>query len=510
MFRSIAIVVFLIVLSSFLRADSPPGLKPGSPVTEVRQAQTAWAGHLGVPATKTVQLAPGLDIQLALIPPGEFRMGSPETENPDNATELPHEVSLTKPWFMGHQEVTQAQWKAVMGANPARFAREQSADLGTFPVENVSYNDCQEFITRLRRLTGLPFRLPTEAEWEFAARAGTTTAYPWGNVLNGREANCNGGKPFGTMDMGPALGKPCKVGSYSPNALGLVDTAGNVFEWCADWHAKYDPAQGENPAGPNTGRYRVVRGGSFGSPANLCRSGRRLFNDPTSKGSSIGIGLRLALDIPEEPKTLGKLDPSRLLVLGNSVTHHGPLKAVSWDHNWGMAASAPENDFAHLLRDHLAKAAGGHPELRVKNLAGFERNLAAFNLEQELKEEFAFKPTVIVVALGRNAKEPTSDADKDAYFKAYTRLLKTLNNQGNARVFVRSEFWDEPAKEAQVKKACAATGVQYVDIGAPANDPANLGSAERKYEHAGVAGHPGDKGMRAIADRLWQGMQTGN
>jgi formylglycine-generating enzyme required for sulfatase activity/lysophospholipase L1-like esterase len=501
-------VLWLGLCGCLLGADTPEGLKSGMPGAEVKKAQQEWARHLGQPVTKRVQVLHGVEMELSLVPPGELVMGSPEAENKDNGAELPHEVALSKPWYAGVHEVTQAQWEAVMGGNPARFKKD-GAEKTAFPVENVSHNDCQLFVEKLRALTGLPFRLPTEAEWEYAARAGSSTAFWWGESLNGKEANCNGGKPFGTMETGPAVGKPCKVRSYAANPLGLYDTAGNVFEWCADWYGKYDPAQGADPQGPQSGKYRVVRGGSWGSPANLCRSGRRVFNDPASPGSSIGIGLRVVLDVPGKASKVGAVDVSRLLVLGNSVTQHGPLQSVSWEHNWGMAASAADKDFAHLLRGHLAKASGGAVELRVKNIAGFERTLARYDIAAELKEELAYGPTVIVVAVGRNAKEPGTPEEKNTYRTAFVQLLKALKEKSRAHMVVRSEFWAEPAKEAEVRQACEAAGVLYVDIGGPAGDAAHLGSAERKYEHAGVGGHPGDKGMQVIADRLWEGMRRG-
>ena len=211
-------LLWMVVCGCLLGADAPEGLKPGMPAAEVKKAQEAWARHLGQPANKRVQVLHGVELELSLVPPGEMVMGSPEAENKDNGAELPHEVALTKPWYAGVHEVTQAQWEAVMGGNPSRFKKE-GAEKAAFPVENVSHNDCQRFVEKLRALTGLPFRLPKEAEWEYATRAGTNTPFWWGESLNGKEANCNGGKPFGTMEPGPALGKPCRVRSYAANPL---------------------------------------------------------------------------------------------------------------------------------------------------------------------------------------------------------------------------------------------------------------------------------------------------
>ena len=502
---TVTTLLFLGWFSPSPRADTPAVIHPEATPAQVAQAQAQWSQHLGQPVVRSVELAPGVKVDLRLIPPGEFRMGSPESENRDNASESPREVTLTRAWYAGAYEVTQAQWLALMGTNPARFPQQALKEQAVFPVENISHNDAQAFLAKLRVKSGLPFRLPTEAEWEFAARAGATTAYPWGNSLDGTQANCDGSKPFGTDKPGTSLGKPCAQGRYPANALGLFDMHGKVFEWCADWYGKYDTTA--DPQGPKTGRYRVLRGGSWGSPAHLCRSGRRVFNEPGSQGTSIGQGLRLGLDLPNKPLHIGSAEVSRVLVLGNSVTLHGPLKEIGWEGDWGMAASAREKDFAHVLLGHFAKAAHGLPEMRVKNLAGFERGLAAYDVAKELEKELAFKPNLVVVAVGRNAKDPVTEAEKAAYLAAFTHLLKTLKENGQPRLVVRSEFWEEPAKEALAKKACETVGALYVDIGAPARDPANLGSAERKINHAGVAGHPGDRGMRIMADRLWQAME---
>ena len=170
---------------------------------------------------------------------------------------------------MMETEVTQKQWKAVMSDKQCSFRGDD------LPVENVSWNDCQEFCKECKRL-GLSVQLPTEAQWEYACRAGSTTAYFWGNALNGDKANCNGNYPCGTTTKGKYLGKTTPVGSYEANAWGLYDMHGNVGEWCQDWDSEdYPIGSVTDPTGPSTGSYRVKRGGDWGDPAEYCRSASR-------------------------------------------------------------------------------------------------------------------------------------------------------------------------------------------------------------------------------------------
>ncbi len=192
-------------------------------------------------------------------------------------SELPaHEVTLSS-YYIGKTEVTQALWEAVMGSNPSNFEGDN------LPVEEVSWSDCQEFILELNRLTGKQFRLPTEAEWEYAARGGNQSkGYIYSGSNNANEvAWCDGGN--GTHP----------VGTKQPNELGLYDMSGNVWEWCADWYGGYSSGAQTDPTGPASGSDRVERGGSWNNDAWLCRSTGR-FNDPPSFRVNF-LGLRLAL-----------------------------------------------------------------------------------------------------------------------------------------------------------------------------------------------------------------------
>ncbi len=235
------------------------------------------------------------DVKFEMMPieAGSFVMGSPEDEDGRENDELLHRVTLTKDFYMGKYEVTQEQWEAVMGNNPSYFKGAKR------PVEQVSWNDAQEFIKKLNaqddvKRNGMKFRLPTEAEWEYACRAGTTTAYSWGNTLNGDKANCNGNYPCGTELKGTYLKRTTDVGSYAPNAWGLYDMHGNVYEWCEDWYGSYDNGAVTDPKGAPSGSYRVLRGGSWSNLAWSCRSADRGNSGPTCRYFNFGFRLVLA------------------------------------------------------------------------------------------------------------------------------------------------------------------------------------------------------------------------
>ena len=223
-----------------------------------------------------VKVAASIEKDLVLIPVGKFMMGSPESEKGRRDNETQHEVTITKSYYMGKYEVTQEQWEGVMDYNPSitKGAR--------LPVTGVSWEDCQEFIKKLNAKTSGDYMLPTEAEWEYACRAGTTTAYAVGASLTNIDANIEGG-PAGSIKA---------VGGYNPNAFGLYDMHGNVWEWCNDdWKADYPAGSATDPKGPATGTHRVLRGGSFIDFASLARSSDRLNNSPTDRFLNGGFRL---------------------------------------------------------------------------------------------------------------------------------------------------------------------------------------------------------------------------
>ena len=216
-------------------------------------------------------------------PPGSYVKGSPESEEGrvDDGSETQRKAVVTQGFWLAETPTTQRLWKDVTGRNPSRF---QEDDLR--PVECVSWYDCQEFIELLnfQKLPGAGvFRLPTEIEWEYACRAGTRTAYPWGNALNGDMANCDGRYPCGTTKRGRYLGTTSRVGSFPANPWGFFDMNGNVEEWCDD---KYFGSFGDEDVS-----LRVYRGGSWRSRAQECRSASLTIFEPDIENDDVGFRL---------------------------------------------------------------------------------------------------------------------------------------------------------------------------------------------------------------------------
>ena len=214
-------------------------------------------------------------IEMLLVPAGNFMMGcSPEDIECGTDESPAHQVTLTNAFYMGKTEVTQAQWQAKMGSNPSAFQGASYPDAANRPVERVSWNTIQNF----NIATGL--RLPTEAEWEYACRAGTTTArYGDLNTIAWYYQNWTN---YGTQ---PVAGK-------LPNALGLYDTLGNVWEWCQDWYGPYSSESVKNPTGPATGSHRLLCGGAWLNNSPNCRGSQRNYHNPP--GSGTGYGFRVA------------------------------------------------------------------------------------------------------------------------------------------------------------------------------------------------------------------------
>lgn len=205
---------------------------------------------------------------------------------------------------------------------------------------------------------------------------------------------------------------------------------------------------------------------------------------------------------------VGTLRVNKVLFLGNSITLHGPAPQIGWTGNWGMAASAEEKDYVHLLTVQIAKAAGGRPEVKVKNIADFERQLEAYNLSEGLKDELEFQADLVIVAIGENSAALATDDAKAKFSSAFAKLLAELKRHGNPTVIVRSQFWSDKSKDDCMQRASHDAGAVFVEISKLGLDEANFARSERKIEHAGVAGHPGDKGMQALADALWMAIQT--
>jgi sulfatase modifying factor 1 len=256
------------------------------------------------------------------INPGTFTMGSPTTEVNRGSDEVQHTVTISRGYWMGRYELTQGEYLAVMGSNPSLF----TGDLN-LPVERVNWNDATSYCGKLtqqeraagRLPAGYVYRLPTEAEWEYACRAGTTSATAYGNSLSSAQANFDGEYPYNGAAKGPHLSKTTVVGSYASNAWGLYDMHGNVWEWCVDRYGSYPSGTVTDPQGASTGSSRVIRGGNLVTHGEYCRSAFR-FQRPSDYGNnSIGFHPVLA---PAQPPPWMRRRLTRL--------PSGPGKGYPW------------------------------------------------------------------------------------------------------------------------------------------------------------------------------------
>jgi formylglycine-generating enzyme required for sulfatase activity len=258
--------------------------------TTVIEAPRSAKGQTIKAKTFTVN---GVSFDLMKVEAGTFTMGAtPEMKEEYDDEEVyeeekpAHQVTLTNNYYLGKTEVTLALWKAVMGSNPSYLYFKGD----NRPVVEVSWDDCQEFISKLNAATGKRFRLPTEAEWEFAARGGN-------NSKHYKYSGSDNMDDVAWYDDSSGEG-PHDVATKQPNELGIYDMSGNVWEWCSDWYGEYRSSSQTNPSGPNSGSFRVARGGSWdcgswGSIAWFCRSFVRFYFTPDD--SSYNLGLRLAL-----------------------------------------------------------------------------------------------------------------------------------------------------------------------------------------------------------------------
>ena len=250
----------------------------------------------GIQKTRAFDLGNGVNLELVLIPSGTFMMGSPNSEAKRSMDETQHLVTISNPFYLGKYPITQAQWRHVMGANPSYFKGDK-----LLPVENISWNDVQLFCLKLKEIAQVPFGIPTEAQWEYACRAGTSTSFHFGNQLNGRQANCDGTLPYETDTRGPYLEKTSPVGKYPANPWGLYDMHGNVWEWCSDWYGEYPTGSVTDPSNAcKSGSFRVFRGGCWYFNAGCCRSAIRFWGEPSAQDCDIGC--RVALSLSGIPK----------------------------------------------------------------------------------------------------------------------------------------------------------------------------------------------------------------
>ena len=231
--------------------------------------------------TISIPVKDGISIDMVRVEAGTFTMGATaEMKDPWKEEKPTHQVTLTNDYYIGKYEVTQALWKAVMGNNPSKFKGDN------LPVEWVNWKDCQKFLSKLNRITGKTFRLPTEAEWEYAARGGNKSrGYQYSGSNNLLDV------AWCYYDMG---NKTHAVGTKQPNELGIYDMSGNVWEWCQDWYGEYNSSSQVNPTGANSGSDRVNRGGSMADYAEYFRLSYRSGDSPVTRGYNLGLRLVLS------------------------------------------------------------------------------------------------------------------------------------------------------------------------------------------------------------------------
>ena len=299
----------------------------------------------------TQPLVNSIGMKLVRIPSGEFLMGSADSDPGAREDEKPqHRVRLSRSFYMGIYEVTQGQYQQIMQANPSSFTKAgllgdtaEQLDVSQLPVENVTWYGALEFCRRLshrasEKEAGRVYRLPTEAEWEYACRAGTTTVFNFGDSLSSEQANFNGNFPFGNADKAVFLNRTTTVGSYPPNAFGLYDMHGNLHEWCLDKFDRdyYSRSPDEDPAGPEKGTSPVIRGGDWYSDGRDCRSAFRYADLP--EGTFYALGFRVVCELTSTGATLHPLvasvksETSELRPLAKAQQAARPLpdSAESW------------------------------------------------------------------------------------------------------------------------------------------------------------------------------------
>jgi formylglycine-generating enzyme required for sulfatase activity len=293
---AVAGVVALLIAGIWWYISDSKKIRPRTPEQSSAEPESVGA--------KPQAITNAIGMKFVLIPSGSFTMGS--QLSPDQVAKRftddaewhrneqpPHSVKITKTFYLQTVEVSQGQWIKVMGDNPSRFK-----DCGDdCPVEGVSWDDAQKFISKLNQMDGTnKYRLPTEAEWEYACRAGTTTPFFTGDCISADQANYNGKYPGNICHKGKNRAKTVRVGSFQPNAWGLYDMHGNVWEWVQDRYGHYSSISVVDPKGPEKGEWRVLRGGSWGSVAGKVRSASRIMGGPVYTLNYSSIGFRVARD----------------------------------------------------------------------------------------------------------------------------------------------------------------------------------------------------------------------
>lgn len=363
--RTVSVFTLMMLTAVVINADDSGRPEPARFIEEplstdqAQAAQKAWADHLGLDPV----FENSIGMQLCVIPPGTFPLGWDE----EWAEEGHHrEVTLSQPYFIGRFEVTQGEWKRVMG--PLRRERKVSAG-DRFPMNGIHYNEAAEFCRKLTKLErdagklpeGYEYRLPTNAEFEFASRAGTLTRTYFGDTLTSTQANFDGTRPYTGSEPGPDLGRPAEVGSYPGNAWGLHDTIGNLSEWCLDWYRTklkggVDPVQ-LLPAPDRPIAQRIVKGASYDGRGRYCRSANRYFDVPENRSGVVGfrpVLSKLHLDVFHQLTDGKQADITQTWTRDGTTTriwHKRDLKTRNCCVMLGPVDSLPGERSARLLTD---------------------------------------------------------------------------------------------------------------------------------------------------------------
>lgn len=270
--------LILLILTIFLATFLTKGLFPKKHSSDLSSISYSSKNF---PQIKIVDLGEGIKLELVLINPGSFLMGSNNEEGDEDETPK-HNVSILKPFYLGKFEITQEQWSKIMDFNPSYFKG------GKKPVDSVSYNDSIKFLEKLSKKTGLKFTLPTEAQWEYAARSNSTSSWSFGD-------NSSLISDYAWLKDNSA-NTTHEVGLKKSNSFGICDMYGNVQEWCLDWYGNYSGTSSNDPSGPSNGDSKVLRGGAWGdNPENL-RSAYRNCLGPNEKTNGVGFRCVLSLD----------------------------------------------------------------------------------------------------------------------------------------------------------------------------------------------------------------------
>ncbi len=309
------LLVAIIVLCAISCADEK---LPNDIIFSYEQGGNEQGGNEPAPDPITnvkVITVNGVSFKMIKVEAGTFTMGATSEQTGADSNESPaHQVTLTKDYYMGETEVTQALWYAVMGQKPTADGYQWINERGlgdNYPAYSISWNDCQEFITKLNQLTGLTFRLPTEAEWEYAARGGnkatTQTLYSGSSTIDDVAWYTSNSSSSTHI-----------VAGKKANALGLYDMSGNLYEWCNDWYGSYSSSPQTDPTGPSGGYNRVLRSGSRGYSATYCRVAARNYSSVSNRFNNVGMRLVLGEPLPE-PEPEPELEETKT-VTANGVT----------------------------------------------------------------------------------------------------------------------------------------------------------------------------------------------